>query len=305
MISFLASPKPFRGNDKDNQYRAVLSWLAAVPDGEVILYGNSEGIETAGDHLRVKVVPDIPSAPSGAPFFGAIAAHAEVHAKFDLQVYLNCDILLSGIAPALGAIPFPFFLLIGERIDLDQGVSMDPGGDWRPRMASLARQGRLKAHGPTGIDYFGFRRGTWRHLPPVVIGRGGYDKALLVYCLKKRYPLVDSSFAVTALHQFHDYKHIDGQRHAAFYGDEARQNFLATGSLHSRALVSDAEYVLRQGRLVYWPCRGDRLRRLEVMLRFVHGWDNAGLMLRVLWRLLERFRLAGMKKIQLAALLNE
>ncbi|MFZ1983081.1 MAG: hypothetical protein WAU91_01630 [Desulfatitalea sp.] len=252
------------------------------------------------------VVKNIQSASSGAPFFGAIADHAAAHAKFDLQVYLNCDILLAGIAGALRSIPFPYFLLIGERIDLDQGVIIDVDrGNWKKKIGPLVKAGQIKAHGPTGIDYFAFRRGTWRNLPPVIIGRGGYDKALLVYCLKNRYPLVDGSFAVTALHQFHDYKHVAGERNEAFYGDEAKQNFKATGSMHGRALVSDAEYVLRHGRLIFWPCRGDRLRRLEVMLRFIHGWDNLGLMLRVLWRLLEKLQLAGLKKIHLAELLNE
>lgn len=305
MISFLASPKPFKGGDKHNQYRAVGSWLSAVPDGEVILYGASEGIAEAGEELRVKVVPDIPSASSGAPYFGAIADHAAAHARFDLQIYLNCDILLSGIASALRLIGFPHFLLIGERIDLAEGVMVDTARPhWKKELARLAACGRVKAHGPTGIDYFAFRRGMWRSLPPVIIGRGGYDKALLAHCFKHRYPLIDGTFLVSALHQFHDYGHIDGRRNEAFYGEEARQNFQATGKNHSRPLVSDAEYVLRPERMLYWPCRGDRLRHLEVKLRYVHGWDRFGLLLRALWRILALMRLTEVRKIQLAALVR-
>jgi hypothetical protein len=69
MITFLSSPKPFRGVDKDNQYRAIRSWLAADGDAEVILYGDSLGIEEAGEVLGTRVQKQVDCAPSGIPFF--------------------------------------------------------------------------------------------------------------------------------------------------------------------------------------------------------------------------------------------
>lgn len=56
MITFLASPKPFKGIAKEQQYRAIRSWLAAAKDVEVILYGDSDGIDEAGLDLGVQVV---------------------------------------------------------------------------------------------------------------------------------------------------------------------------------------------------------------------------------------------------------
>ena len=212
MITFLASPKPFQGIAKEHQYRAIRSWLAAADDAEVILYGGSAGIDEAGNDLGVRVQKQIGCAPSGVPYFGAIASHAAEHGRHDLQVYLNCDILLAGIQPGLRD-RFDRFLLIGQRIDLGEGVVVELAqGDWFQRLKDLAGEGKVTLHSPSGIDYFGFRRGMWQTLPTIVIGRCGYDNALLAYFMRNRIPIVDGTFAVTALHQFHDYGHVQGGR---------------------------------------------------------------------------------------------
>ena len=123
MLTFLSSPKPFIGNDKENQYRAIQSWLMAAEDAEVILYGDSIGIEESGKKLNVKIVKNIQSSPTGVPYFGAIAEHAATHGRYDIQIYLNCDILLDrDILTAIKNINFAEFLIIGQRIDLREKV---------------------------------------------------------------------------------------------------------------------------------------------------------------------------------------
>ena len=72
MLTFLSSPKPFKGKDKENQYRAITNWLSAADGAEVILYGDSAGIEEAGRELNVKVIKDVESSSLGVPYFGAI-----------------------------------------------------------------------------------------------------------------------------------------------------------------------------------------------------------------------------------------
>jgi hypothetical protein len=126
MITFLASPKPFTGIAKENQYRAIRSWLASGTDVDVILYGDSAGIDEAGVDFGVQVIKQIGCALYGIPFFGAIAGHTAEHGRHDLQVYLNCDIVLAGIQPTLTRIKFNQFLLIGQCINLGEGVVADP-----------------------------------------------------------------------------------------------------------------------------------------------------------------------------------
>jgi hypothetical protein len=286
MISFLASPKPFQGSSKEHQYRAIRSWQATAEDAEVILYGDSAGIDEAGDNLGVQVVKQVDCAPSGIPYFGAIAEHAAVHGKHDLQVYLNCDILLSGIGSAMRRIRFPQFLMIGQLIDLGDGLFVDVTQvGWQAALRQLAGEGKVSLRGPAGVDYFGFRRGTWRDFPPVVIGRAGYDGALLAYCLCQQIPIIDTTFAVTALHQSHDYSHVQGGKQTVYHGADAQNNLHHAGS-HSLATISDADYVLRGSVVRRWPCRGDWLRRLELVIRYRLGWATTSLGVRLAWRVL-------------------
>jgi hypothetical protein len=284
MITFLSSPKPFQGIAKEHQYRAVANWLTVAEGAEVILYGDSAGIEEAGADLGVRVQKEIGCAPSGVPYFGAMAAHAAEHGRYDLQVYLNGDILLHGLHSAMSRIPFERFLLIGQCIDLGEGVVVEePPERWLPRLRELAGEGRVAMRTVSGIDYFGFRRGTWSEIPPVVIGRAAYDQALLAYCQRRRHPLVDATFAVTALHQYHGYGHVAGGSQTVTRGQDAQNNLRFAGS-HGVSTISDADYVLRGSEIRHRPCRGDRLRRLELAVRYRLGWHTLSLGVRSIWR---------------------
>ncbi|MBV5341813.1 MAG: hypothetical protein J0665_20040 [Deltaproteobacteria bacterium] len=305
MITFISSPKPFKGITKENQYRAVRSWLLAGKNVEVILYGDSEGIVEAGKDLGVKVVDEINCSPSGIPYFGSIVKHAEDNGKYDLQVYLNCDILLSGILQAISRIDLPQFLLIGQRIDLSEKVFIDLNqNDWIKQLTSIVIEGKAKLHLPTGIDYFAFRRGMWQSVPPIIIGRGGYDNVLLAYCMMNRIPIVDATYDVIALHQFHGYDHMPSGIKGVIDGADAMHNLSHAGSTRSRTMVSDARYIIKNNLLLYCPCRGDRLRCLELKLRYEMGSAKLWLMLRMIWRLLQAFGITGLKEPSLSDILK-
>ncbi len=285
MITFLASPKPFKGIAKEQQYRAIRSWLAAAKDVEVILYGDSDGIDEAGLDLGVQVVKQLDCAPSGIPYFGSIVGHAAKYGQHDFQVYLNCDILLSGIFEAMSLITLTQFLLIGQRIDLTESVVMDfEESNWRQSLMQLAIEGKAILHSPTGIDYFAFRRGMWQDIPSIIIGRGGYDNALLAYCMRNQIPIVDGTLAVAALHQFHDYGHMKGGLKVVMEGSDAMHNIRIGGVKRSPPLVSDSGYILKNSQVISCSCRGDWLRRAELKLRYEMGWLKTALVLRLIWR---------------------
>jgi len=295
MISFLASPKPFIGIAKDQQYHAIRSWLASTENAEVILYGDSAGISEAGIELGVKVYKNIDCSLSGIPYFGAIVAHAAQNAQHDLQVYINSDILISGIHLALKAIDFKRYLLIGQRIDLDHNVFIDLSKEnWVHELVGIVRMGKAKLHLPTGIDYFAYRKGMWENLPPIIIGRAGYDNALLAYCIMNNIPIIDGTYTVTALHQYHDYSHIEGGEKVVMQGSEAMHNLTQAGGTRSRTMVSDATYVIKKLHMISFPCRGDKLRSLELKLRYEFGYPKAALMLRMIWRIIN---LIGLTKL--------
>jgi hypothetical protein len=283
MISFLASPKPFTGIAREHQYRAIRSWLSSVKDVEVILYGDSDGIVEAGIELGVQVVRQIDSAPSGIPYFSSIVEHASEHGKYDLQLYLNCDILLSGIVQALMQIKFPQFLLIGQRIDLGDSLFIDVClPDWQSALQKIAADGNATLYQPCGIDYFGFRRGLWKELPPVVIGRAGYDNALLAYCFRNRVPIVDATFSVVALHQYHGYGHVSGGQKAVWEGVDARNNIHYAGGRRILPMISDADYILQKSKVTHCPCRGNWLRQQQLKLHYQAGMPNVALVPRLI-----------------------
>lgn len=286
MLTFLSSPKPFRGKDKENQYRAIRNWLNAVDGAEVILYGDSAGIEEAGLELNVNVIKEVESSSSGVPYFQAITDHAAVHGKYDMQIYLNCDILLSGIFKASNVLKMEKFLFIGQRIDLSEGVIVEePSASFKKIVYRYFHEKKLKMHESTGIDYFMFRRNMWNGLRPIVIGRAGYDNALLTFCKENQYSIIDGTLSVIALHQFHDYNHVSGNEKFVFGGTDAKHNLIVAGK-YSLLSVSDADYILDNYFLLHNPCRGDTLRSIELDLRYIRKWRYVSLGLRAVWRIL-------------------
>jgi len=95
MLTFLTSPKPFIEHVEKIQRDAIRSWLAVHSDVEVIIYGDGEGVSEACAEMGVCHVPDTPCSPSGIPYFNGIVEHARIHARHDIQCYINCDILMT------------------------------------------------------------------------------------------------------------------------------------------------------------------------------------------------------------------
>jgi len=293
MITFLTSAKSFIGPNRDNQLRALTSWFATHPEVEVILYGQSEGADAVCSMLGARYVPDIASSPSGVPLFNAIVEHAAQYATYDTQIYANCDILFSSsIAVAVAQVKLPRYLMIGQRLDLHQEVRIDVTQPaWYQELPAFVRAGHVTLHPTTGKDYFIFPRSLWQGLLPAVIGRAGYDDALLSFCFLQKIPIIDATFEIMALHQFHDYTHVAQLRREVMSGPDAMQNAITHAVIHSAPEISDADWTLRDGQLQHTCARGDRLRALELFLRFHNGWTLPSYAVRGMWRLLTMSRL--------------
>jgi hypothetical protein len=288
VITFLTSCKPFTGPNSMNQVRAIRSWLAVAPGVEVIVYGRSEGAADVCALLGIRYVPEIECTQSGLPYLNAIAAHARDEAIHDTQVYLNCDILLdASLLRAVQDVQLPQYVMIGQRVDLDEAFDFESlDGDWLQALRAAVCRNRATLHSPAGMDYFVFTRGLWGDLPPVVIGRGTYDSALLAYCLRRRIAIVDATFSICALHQFHDYGHLSGGKKRVMHGAEAAFNQQSAGIRHSAPTIADAQWMLCDHTLSPNASRGDGLRALEMRLRFAHQRELIGLASRALWRVL-------------------
>jgi hypothetical protein len=287
MLTILCSPKPFVGEAAWNQVNALRSWRAIDPKLEIIIFGAVQGAAEAAEAVDAQHVTDIEFSLSGAPSFNAMAQYGAMYGHHDLQIYVNCDILLNHSlvkAMQIGYEKFGRFLLVGERLDLAMDIKIDICNlSLADSLISLANEEKLIPHGPTGADYFGFIRGLWRNLPPVYMGRAMCDNALINYCLKNNYPVIDSTLAVMAIHQYHGYGHVPGGRQEVFNGGDRDTMARAHNLNHSLPTIADANWRFSEnGTLQPDRFRRHFLRRLEYTIRYKFGLEWAALGIRVI-----------------------
>lgn len=306
MITFLSSPKAFIGNVGTIQRNAIRSWLAAHPGAEVIIYGDGVGVSEACREMSVCHVPEIPSSPSGIPYFNGIVEHARTHARHDAQCYLNCDILMTeDVIKAIKSLDFPRYLVIGQRIDLAEGIEYSlPSVNWKADIAKFINKEKALLHDPSAMDYFIFSRGMWKDLPSLVIGRGGYDAALVAFCLRKKIPLINATLVLPALHQFHDYEHVIGGIKTVFNGVDTYHNIRVHNIKHSRPNSADAQWLIINNALVPNNMQKEWLRRIELSLRFDMHFEILALAVRFLWRLAVAFKIIRPKQITIEHIKN-
>jgi hypothetical protein len=125
----------------------------------------------------------------------------------------------------------------------------------------------------------------WRDLPPLIIGRGGYDNALFAFCLRQHIPLLDASWVLPVLHQFHDYSHVAGGQKSSQQGEEARQNLRLHDICHSIPTLADANWIICGNTPRPATARSNFLRRTEVLLYYKHRLKLLSYPLRALWHL--------------------
>ena len=245
MISILFSPKPFVGNDAVNQRNALASWRRIAGDVELICYGDGEGVAEACAEFGARQVKDIPLSETAAPMFDWIVQHAEREAKYDLQMFINADIfLLPEFTDAIAHIPFDEFLAVSDRLNVPEGfLSLLPLEDAGARILKVIGDGEAGMNGGQGSDFFIFRRGFWKGLPPIAAGRALYDNVLMAYCIRRRAALIDATPGILVLHPKHNYKHVSGGRAAVYGGGDVAKNRQMLGFAEP-PILCDASHVL-------------------------------------------------------------
>lgn len=269
MLTIFSTPKPFRGHINIIQRNAIESWRRIHPDGEIILFGDDEGTAEAARDLCVRHAPHVERNEHGTKYLTSVFDQAQQLASHNTLCYVNCDIiLLSDFLEAVARTVCQFgrFLMAGRRWDTAIAAPIDFGQwDWEPRVRALAHAAN-KQRPPNWIDYFAFSRGLYyQNTPPLVIGRPGWDNWLMWKARKSGAAVVDSSSAVTAVHQNHDYSyHPDGEV-GVWQGAEAQENYALLEGGRCFATLDDATHLLHPDglhrNLRYWLVKSDRWRR--------------------------------------------
>jgi hypothetical protein len=267
MVTIFATPKPFHGHIGLIQRNAIGSWMRIAPTPQIILFGDCEGArETAGE-FGLEYVDGVEANEFGTPYLRAMIRSAEERAQHDLLIYVNGDIILTeGFESAIRFMSErKDFLMVAARMNLDLELPIDFGVNWREWLRlQCAERGKAGDH--TGIDFFAFRRGFYRDIPPLAIGRAWFDQWMIKAALE-RGDVIDSSRLVPIIHQNHDYRHIAGGRESAYNGVEAQRNLALCGGKHSYTLLECSHELMPDGSL-----RRTWLRRRRFEARQV-AWD--------------------------------
>ena len=258
MITLFTTPKPFHSHIATIQQNAIRSWTLLDPPCEIILFGKEEGTQEAAEAHGIRYCPEVSCSEYGTPFIKGLFEQAQQLASHSQLCYVNADIILmSDFVRAVERVKSRKgrFLMVGQRWDIDIDDNLDFSLDWETRLQQkVVEDGKL--HPRTGIDYFVFQHGIWGKIPPLTVGRPGWDNWAIRQIRARRYPVVDATAVVLAVHQNHE-------RSSAWTGPEARINqVLAKGRIFS---VADATWRLLPRCLIPAMTRRHLLRRWKVL----------------------------------------
>lgn len=237
LVTLFGVPKPFLGHEGVIQRNALKSWVMLGDQVEVILFGGEVGTAEYSSELRVRHIPELPCNPQGTPLLDFVFSEANRHARGQILLYANCDIIfLDDLVDAITIADrseLDSFLLIGRRTDIEQREMMDfENANWQDLIRDkLTAEGELAP--VVCKDYFGFRKGQFDTIPPFAVGRGNWDNWMVHHAIDTGIPVADCTQSVRAIHQNHGYSHLqDGRVEAYVKGEEAEQNRRLAGGRH-------------------------------------------------------------------------
>ncbi len=275
LITLFSAPKPFVDPHITLiQRNAVRSWTR-LPDTDVLLIGEEQGLAREAKALGVKHLPEVKRNAGGTPLISSMFDLARRNSESELLCIINTDILLlpDFVEVALACRSHfqrnPAFVLLSRRWDLNITKELEFSDGWQARLISSAYDfGQL--HRPAGSDFFLFPRSCYTDVPDFAIGRAGWDKWMIYRARRAGWPVIDGTPSLTVIHQNHDYGHMpDGRSHHT--SPEADENIrLAGGVAAIRYTVLDATLSLKDGRFRRPALTYLRLMRgVELFLRKV------------------------------------
>lgn len=208
MITIFSTPKNFEGIFDIIQKNAINSWRALGNDIEIIIFGDSKGAKEIAENVAAIYIPIVKKSSNGVPILSDLFAQAEEIAKYKILTFINADIMLPfnfiDIFKKI-EIRFKKFLMVGYRWDLEikEEINFEKINDIQVFWKNLLIN--AKKHPSSGIDFFIFKKKTFRSLPDFIIGRPGYDNWLIWYARRRLIPVVDISNKIRVIHQNHHF----------------------------------------------------------------------------------------------------
>ena len=261
-ITIFALPKAFSGDADRIQSNAFRSWMQLSPAVDVLLLGDEEGIgEFAAEHLLAHI-GEIGRNSNGTPLVSDAFSLAHQVSTSPILVYCNSDVILDhSFVQAMEALANQTqhlqWLGIGQRTDV--AIDRELRFEDESQMQWLKQHCDANAQKSSHVckEYFAFSRNLFEDVPPFAVGRGNWDNWMVASVKPMGVPVIDLSRCISAIHQSHDYAHMQGSRMNCYVnGEEARENQRLAGG---RNLVSGAVCTHR--------LEGDRVEKIS----FVRG----------------------------------
>jgi len=276
LITLFSAPKPFTNpHIAIIQRNAIKSWTL-LPDVEVILFGEEEGLPEAARELDVKHIAQVSRSVTGVPLISSMVQLARENGSSDLLCIINSDMILMPdfLEAAKQAVKLnDKFVLLSQRWDYDIPAVLDFAEGWASRLSeSVRKQNQL--HRPAGSDFFLFPRDCYQDIPNFTIGRAGWDNWMIYQARMQNWPVIDCTPSVMIIHQNHDYSHLPGGKPHYNHPDTDVNIRLAGGQAHIRYTILDATHQLAQGgKLVRPKMTSLRFtRRFELFLRSIFSF---------------------------------
>ncbi len=272
LITLFSAPKPFTNpHIAMIQRNAIRSWTL-LPDVEVILLGEEEGLAEAARELDVMHLPNVARNADGTPLISSMFQLAREHSTSDLLCIINADMILlfDFVEAARQAAKMKDkFVLLSQRWDYDITSPLDFAEGWESRLGeSVRKQNQL--HRPAGSDFFLFPTACYTDIPDFIIGRAGWDNWMIYKARREGWPVIDCTPSVMIVHQNHDYSHLPGGKPHYEHPDTNENIRLAGGQANIRYTIVDATHRLVGGTLARPPLTYLRfMRKVELFLRAI------------------------------------
>ncbi len=253
------------------QRNAIRSWTL-LPDVEVILLGEEEGLAEAAKEFGVMHISHVARNKSGTPLISSMYQLARENSSSDLLCIVNADIILMPDfveAARRSRLQRDKFVLLSQRWDYEISSPLDFAAGWEPKLEeSVRKQNQL--HRPAGSDFFLFPKSCYTNIPEFAIGRAGWDNWMIYKARKENWPVIDCTPSVMIVHQNHDYSHLPGGKTHYEHPDTNENIRLAGGQANIRYTILDSTHQLLDDKLVRPKMTSLRfMRTLELFLRAI------------------------------------
>lgn len=253
MLTLFTTAKPFRGHSAIIQRNALKSWTLLHPDVEVILFGDEEGAAEVARELGIRHEPQVERFEGKLPYVSFLFERAQEIARHEYLCYANCDMLLMQdfrAAVEKAARWQKQFLMVSQRWDTDITQLIDfARADWDEQTRHAAHAHGFKQE-VRFVDFFVFRKGMYRDMPPLLVGISYWDWWTVWSALSRGIPVVDCTPYVTAVHQNHGYTQYPGGKEWTHLGPLAMRSYqLAGGPDHFRWTEDATHRLTRSGHI--------------------------------------------------------